>query len=162
MSVPDNGTWQRRMTMMKRFALSLAIATALATGAVANAIAAGPADSQDSSVRVVVKYTGKGQVDETHRVWLWLFDTPDIGPGSMPIAELSIGKNGDTVTFESVAAAKVWIAAAYDEHGTMSGSAPPPSGTPVGIYASSTGAPEGVKPGDKPAILTFDDSFRMP
>ena len=87
--------------MMKRFALSLAIAGALATGAVADAIAAGPADSQDSAVRVTVKYTGKGPVDETHRVWLWLFDTPDIGPGSMPIAELSIGKNGDTATFAS-------------------------------------------------------------
>lgn len=149
--------------MMKRFALGLAIATALASGTVADAIAAGPAaDSQDSSVRVTVKYTGKGQVDETHRVWLWLFDTPDIGPGSMPIAELSVGKNDDTATFQSVTAAKVWIAAAYDERGTMSGNAPPPSGTPVGIYASSTGAPEGVKPGDKPVILTFDDSQRMP
>jgi hypothetical protein len=150
------------MTMMKRFALSLTmIAIALATGAVADAIA-GPADSQDSSVRVIVKYTGKGPVDETHRVWLWLFDTPDIGPGSMPIAEQSVGKNGETATFEGVATAKVWIAAAYDVHGTMSGSAPPPSGTPVGVYASSTGAPEGVKPGEKPVNLTFDDSFRMP
>lgn len=148
--------------MMKRFALCLAmIATALATGA-AVAMAAGPAASQDSSVRVTVTYNGKGAVDETHRVWLWLFDTPDIGPGAMPIAELSIGKNGDTATFASVASAKVWIAAAYDVHGTMSGSAPPPSGTPVGVYASSTGAPEAIKPGDKPAILTFDDSFRMP
>ena len=147
---------------MKRFALSLAIAASLATGAVAGPIAAGPADSQDSSVRVTVKYTGKGPVDETHRVWLWLFDTPDIGPGSMPIAELSVGKNGETASFDSVSAAKVWIAAAYDVHGTMSGSAPPPSGTPIGIFASSTGAPEGVKPGDKPAILTFDDSQRMP
>lgn len=149
--------------MTKRFALSLAIATALATGAGADTIAAGPGlDSQDSSVRVTVKYTGKGAVDETHRVWLWLFDSPNIGPGAMPIAEISVGKNGDTVTFDSVAAAKVWIAAAYDEHGAMSGSAPPPSGTPIGIYASATGAPEGVKPGDKPAILTFDDSQRMP
>ena len=148
--------------MMKRIALSLAIAAALATGAVAEAIDAGPADSLDSSVRVTVKYTGKGPVDETHRVWVWLFDTPDIGPGSMPIAELSIGKNGDTASFDSVTAAKVWIAAAYDVQGTMSGSAPPPSGTPVGVYASSTGALEGVKPGEKPVTLTFDDSFRMP
>lgn len=144
--------------MMKRFTLSVAIATVLAI----SALAAAPVQSQDSAVRVSVKYTAKGPVDETHRLWVWLFDTPNIGPGAMPIAELSIGKNGDTATFESVAAAKVWIAAAYDEHGTMSGSAPPPSGTPIGIYASSTGAPEGVKPGDKPANLTFDDSFRMP
>ena len=144
--------------MTKRFALTLAIVTTLLTGAVADTIAVG----HDSSVRVAVKYTGKGPVDETHRVWVWLFDTPDIGPGAIPIAELSLGKNGDTATFESVAAAKVWIAAAYDERGTMSGSAPPPSGTPIGIYASSTGAPEGVKPGDKLVNLTFDDSFRMP
>jgi hypothetical protein len=110
-----------------------------------------------------VKYTGKGQVDDSHRLWLWLFDTPNIGPGSMPIAELSVGKNGGTATFDSVAAEKVWIAAAYDEHGSMSGNAPPPSGSPVGIYVSSTGAPEAVKVGDKtPVTLTFDDSQRMP
>lgn len=149
--------------MTKRIALSLAVAIAIAAVSVSTAIAAGPAaDSQNSSVRVTVKYTGKGAVDETHPLWLWLFDTPEIGPGSMPIAVLSVGKNGDTATFESVAAAKVWIAAAYDVNGTMSASAPPPSGTPVGVYASSTGAPEGVKPGDTPAILTFDDSFRIP
>lgn len=148
--------------MTKRFALSLAIATALAAADVAEAIAGPAADSQDASVRVTVKYTGQGPVDDTHLLWLWLFDTPNIGSGSIPIAVLSVGKNGDTATFESVAAGEVWIAAGYDVHGTMSALAPPPSGTPIGVYASSTGAPEGVKPGSKPAILTFDDSRRMP
>lgn len=150
--------------MMKRFAVTLAIATALAAGTVGNTTAAAAGgEAQASSVSVTATYTGKGQVDASHRVWIWLFDTPDIGPGSMPIAEMSVGKNGDTATFEGVVADKVWIAVAYDQGGTMSGSAPPASGSPVGVYASSTGAPQSVTPGDKnPATLTFDDSQRMP
>ena len=57
----------------------------------------------------------------------------------------------------------MWIAAAFDEQGVMSGKAPPPSGTPVGIYMGSDGVPKGVVPGDAAtAVLTFDDSLRMP
>ena len=45
----------------------------------------------------------------------------------------------------------------------MSGNAPPPSGTPVGVYMGSDGVPKGVVPGDAAtAVLTFDDSLRMP
>ena len=113
-------------------------------------------------VHVTVNYKGKGTVDARHRVWVWLFDTPDIGPGAMPIAEMSVEKNGSIADFQ-VDAGRVWIAVAYDESGTMSGNAPPPSGSPVSIYMSSTGAPEPVTPGDKgAATLTFDDSQRMP
>ena len=46
----------------------------------------------------------------------------------------------------------------------MMGDAPPPTGTPIGILAGGrTGAPVAVAPGAKePAVLTFDDSQRMP
>ncbi|OFW37952.1 MAG: hypothetical protein A3J29_04465 [Acidobacteria bacterium RIFCSPLOWO2_12_FULL_67_14b] len=148
--------------MTKHFVLSLAMAIAIAAGTVGDVMAAGP-DSQGSQVNVTVKYTGPGTVDASHRVWVWLFDTPDIGPGSMPVAELTIEKNGATATFEGVSGARVWIAVAFDEHGSMSGNAPPPPGTPVGIYATATGAPEAVTVGDtKPVTVTFDDSLRMP
>ena len=114
------------------------------------------------AVKVTVNYKGSGTVDAAHRVWVWLFDTPDIGPGSMPIAELSVAKNGEVASFE-VGNEQVWIAVAYDEKGVMTGNAPPASGSPIGIYASSTGAPEAVTPGAKGAVtLTFDDSQRMP
>ena len=115
------------------------------------------------TVKVTITYKGKGTVDGSHRVWVWLFTSPDIGPQAMPIAETWIDKNGGEAIFEGVAAERVWIAAAYDEHGTMSGNAPPPPGTPVGVYVGSDGAPRGVVPGDSTAaVLTFDDSFRMP
>lgn len=114
------------------------------------------------AVKVTINYQGRGTVDGAHRVWVWLFDSPDIGPGSTPIAESSVTKNGEVASFE-VGNERVWIAVAYDEKGVMTGNAPPAPGSPIGIYASSTGAPEAVIPGAKGAVsLTFDDSQRMP
>lgn len=115
------------------------------------------------TVKVTLNYKGKGTVDGSHRVWVWLFTSPDIGPNAMPIAELTVDQNGGVATFEGISAERVWIAAAFDEQGMMSGNAPPPSGTPVGVYIGADGVPKGVVPGDAAtAVLTFDDSFRMP
>ena len=131
------------------------LSTAVAASAGARVVA--------GTVKVTINYKGKGAVDSTHRVWVWLFTSPDIGPGSMPIAELTVEKNGGTAVFEGIAEDRVWIAVAYDERGVMAGSAPPPSGTPIGLYVGSDGAPRSVAPGDSTdAVLTFDDSFRMP
>lgn len=126
-----------------------------ALGAVAWAKAAG-------TVKVTVNYKGKGTVDAKHRVWVWLFDSPNIGPGAMPIAELSIDANGRLATFEGIDAPRVWIAVAFDEGGVMTGSQPPTSGSPVGILLSKDGMPRSVVPGDDAVELIFDDSQRMP
>ena len=150
---------------MKRIA-TVAVA-ALVLGATAHqpVVTAAPHEARVTagSVAVKVNYKGKGAVDDKHRVWIWLFGTPDIGPNSMPIAELSVTKNGEVAIFEGVGAEKVWIAAAFDEKGEMFGQAPPPPGTPVGVLLGPDGAPAGVVTGGKTeALLTFDDSFRMP
>lgn len=149
--------------MMKRMTV-LAAAAVLAFGTIGNTIPVGAAslDHAGGPVEVTVNYKGKGAVDSSHRVWVWLFDTPDIGAGSIPVAEMTIEKNGGTATFE-VGSSQVWIAVAYDEKGIMAGNAPPPSGTPIGIHASATGAPEPVTTGTKkPVVVVFDDSQRMP
>ena len=131
------------------------VSTVLAAAATAR-VAAG-------TVKVTLNYKGKGTVDGSHRVWVWLFTSPDLGPNSIPIAELSVDSNGGVATFEGVSAERVWIAAAFDHQGVMSGNAPPPSGAPVGVYLGSDGAPKSVEPGDAAtAVVTFDDSFRMP
>jgi len=93
---------------------------------------------------------------------VWLFDTPDIGPGSMPIAELSIDSNGGAATFDGIDAKHVYIAVAFDESGTMNGNAPPPSGSPIGVLLSKDGAPRSVAPDEDSVSVTFDDSQRMP
>lgn len=144
---------------------ALAVVVMMAAGGFADSVrihAKTPDAAAAGALKVTVNYKGSGTVDGSHQVWVWLFDSPDIGPSSMPIAEMAIDKNGATATFE-VGVDRVWIAVAYDEKGVMSGNAPPPSGTPIGIYASSTGAPEAVTPGAKGAVeVTFDDSQRMP
>ena len=123
------------------------------------------AKAEASGVSVTVKYTGKGTVDSTHRLWVWLFDNPNIGPDAIPIGEQSIDKNGGTATFPSVSAKQVYIAIAYDEGGGFMGSGPPPPGSPIALYgAKGPESPaQAVTPGPKAAVtVTFDDTQRMP
>jgi hypothetical protein len=115
------------------------------------------------NVKVTINYKGKGTVDGSHQIWVWLFDTPNIGPGSMPIDQMSLAKNGGQVEFQGVAPGQVYIAVAFDEKGAMTGDGPPPTGTPIGILADANGQPAGVAPGEKGlAVVNFDDSLRMP
>ncbi len=115
------------------------------------------------TVKVTVHYKGKGSVDADHKMWVWLFDSPDIGPGAIPIDQITLEKNDADAVFEGVGSETVWIAVAFDASGTMKGAAPPPPGTPIGILAGKDGAPAAVKSSSKDAVvLTFDDSQRMP
>lgn len=125
---------------------------------------------QAKSLKVTVSYKGKGKVDQSHGVYLFLFDTPDFvqNPGSaIPIAFQTLRANDESVTFGGLTVTTVYLVAAFDEKGTYDISAgAPPSGTPVALY----------KPGD-PQVPTpikleenkeleikfeFDDSIRMP
>jgi hypothetical protein len=114
-----------------------------------------------NTVSVTVNYAGSGTVDANHRLWIWLFPSPEIGPASMPIAEMPLEQNGATATFAGISAGEVWITVAYDEKGGFTGSAPPPTGSPVAIYADEQGKPKGVAPG-RLVTVTFDGSMRMP
>jgi hypothetical protein len=143
------------------FAFVMLMAAAVVHLSTAVAASAG-ARVAAGTVKVTISYKGKGTVDAKHRVWIWLFDSPDIGPGAMPIAELSIDANGRLATFEGINAPRVWIAVAFDEGGSMLGSQPPPSGSPVGLLLGADGMPRSVAPGEDGIVLTFDDSQRMP
>lgn len=150
--------------MMQRIA-ALVFATVTAAAVLGDTVrvhAAAAGDATAGAVNVTVNYKGKGAVDASHRVWVFVFDTPNIGPGAMPIAMDSVAKNGAVATFD-VAGERVWIAVAYDESGTMTGDAPPPPGSPIAIYGGNPTAPEAVVPGAKASVtITFDDSQRMP
>ena len=146
--------------------ITMTIAALLAALAPSNgALTAAPLETHITAgtVKVTVTYKGKGTVDASHQLWVWLFDSPNIGAGSMPIAQVSLDKNGAEAIFENVAGDAVYVAVAFDEKGAMMGDGPPPTGTPIGILAGKEGAPIPVTPGDKEvAKLLFDDSFRMP
>jgi hypothetical protein len=144
-------------TFWRMAALALALATVLSSS-----VRARETSAEAGPVKVTVKYTGPGTVDGTHRLWVWLFETPDIGPGAIPIAELSLEKNGGTATFDSVAATQVWIAVAYDVGGNFAGNAPPPSGSPIAIHGAAAGKPTPVSPGAKAVVtIAFNDAQKM-
>ena len=149
-----------------KHALSVAFAVLLTAAlSPAGRLNAAPADPAvvAGTVKVTVNYKGKGKVDAAHKLWVYLFDSPNIGAGSIPIGQIAIEKNGADAVFEDVAGDKVYVAVAFDEHGTMMGDGPPPTGSPIGVLSGADGAPSAVMPGAKTgAVLNFDDTTRMP
>ena len=145
--------------------LTVAVAAILAaTIAVpSSSLSAAANEVQAGTVKVTITYNGKGKVDATHKLWVYLFDNPNIGAGSMPIGMVAVDKNGADAVFDGVAGEKVYVAAAFDEQGVMTGDGPPPTGSPIGILAAADGMPIAVAPGPKGlAKLAFDDTNRMP
>jgi hypothetical protein len=132
----------------------------------AASLTAAPLETRTAAgtVKVTIHYKGKGKVDAAHKLWVWVFDSPNIGPTSSPIDQITLDSNDADAVFDGIASETVWIGAAFDESGAMTGNAPPPSGTPIGILAGTDGAPTAVVPAAKAAtvVLTFDDSQRMP
>ena len=111
-------------------------------------------------VSVTVTYTGKGKVDDTHEILVFLFDHPTPTVGSVPMAVQVTTKSGGTVTFKDVATTPVYITVVYDEAANYDGTTPPPAGAPIGAYRKD-GKPISVTPGPAARIkLSFDDSVR--
>ena len=109
---------------------------------------------------MTVTYKGKGTIDATHRVIVWLFSDGNITSASRPVDHLYVTKNGETVTFKGVTG-PVYVFAVYDEKGGYDGvGAPPPAGIPSATYRKAAqGPPTAVNPG-APVKFTFDDSER--
>lgn len=117
---------------------------------------------QAKELSVKVQYQGAGEVDSRNGIHLYLFDTPNISAGSMPIAMSSAWQNGSEVTFSYIHNATVYMVGAYGAYDPNMG--PPPTGTPVAFYRAGEPTPTPIAMDkDKVQIeFTFDDSFRMP
>ena len=148
---------------MKKVLTSVVVILLACLAPAAGALNAAPAVTVAGTVKVTITYKGKGTVDSSHKLWVYLFDTPNIGAGSMPIDQMALDKNGTDAVFENVAGDKVYVAVAFDEKGAMMGDGPPPTGSPIGILMGSDGTPNGIAPGgNAPVALNFDDTIRMP
>lgn len=119
------------------------------------------------ALEVKLNYTGSGEVDSKHRIFVFLFASPDFAQGNeMPVASMSASAKGETVVFSGVEQSPVYVITARDPAGNYDGqSGPPPSGSSMGIYSKTPGTPEPVKieSGQTTQIeLAFDDSAKMP
>ncbi|MGE5569679.1 MAG: hypothetical protein ACM3S5_11640 [Rhodospirillales bacterium] len=120
----------------------------------------------DRSLKVKLNYTGSGNVDEKHKIFIFLFDSPDFVQGDVaPFAAQTAAAKDQAVTFSSLSAPEVYIVAAFDPKGAYDGMAPPPSGSSAGMYTKEGGkpAPVNLEAGKTAQIeLAFDDSYKMP
>ena len=146
------------MTTYAKLATTIAVALAILAGGAAQA-------GQGGTLEVTVNYTGPGEVDAGHAVFLALYPTPAIEPGSVLAAQLATA-NGATVVFQNVGAATVYLSGLYDEQGGWTGTTTVPSGSPAAAYVSPGSfvpAPIEVAEGATVQVeFTFDDAFRVP
>src|SRR5438552_43033 len=83
---------------------------------------------QNLSVQVQLHYTGSGTVNATHKIFVALWDSPDLN-GPPADIQSTTAKNG-IVTFTNVKKSPVYASAAYDPTGHWDGaSGPPPTGS---------------------------------
>lgn len=121
-----------------------------------------PALATAGDVTVTATYTGKGVVDATTDILVFLFDHPNPTAESQPLGMQRVTKNGGAVTFKGIAASPVFVAVVYDETGAYEGQGAPPPGTPYLIYgvtAKTQARP--IVPGPKGKVtVRFDGSNR--
>jgi len=158
MGATSNGGLEGLMRKLSAGSMVLACVTSLTAAAYGAVI---PVMARAGDITVTVSYTGKGKVDDTHEILVFLFDHPTPTAESMPLAMQVITKSGGTATFKNVTQDVVYITLVYDENANYDGrSGPPPAGAPISAYAKD-GKPVPVKPGpDVKLKASFDDSRR--
>ena len=117
---------------------------------------------QAGELTVSATYKGKGVVDDSHEISVFLFDHPNPTEESRPMMMQVITKNGAATTFKGLGATPVYVVTVYDEKASYDGAVgPPPAGTPIATYGKA-GKPIAVTPapGAKVAVA-FDDSQRF-
>lgn len=131
------------------------------------ALFAGAQTKADRTLKIKLNYTGSGKVDAGHKIFVFLFDSPDFMQGGvMPIASESATAKDQTVTLSGLSADVVYVAAAFDPNRTYDGaSGPPPTGSSMGLYSKEPGKPAPIKlePGKTAEVeLSFNDTVKMP
>jgi len=116
---------------------------------------------------VQVSYTGSGAVNQNHKVFVALWDTPDFvkeGSQEAPVAIKSITASTGSIEFDNIQKSPAYVSMLYDPSGTWDAASAPPAGTSLGVYATNAGAPAPItlEAGKTTTIKAqFDDSFKM-
>src|SRR5260370_32781526 len=120
---------------------------------------------QGLTLQVQLHYTGTGTVDETHKIFVALWDSSSFADGAaIPVAVQSATSKNGTVTFSDVQKVPAYVSAAYDPTGNWDAQSPPPSGSSLGMYTKTPPKPEpiNIEPGNIAKVtISFDDSHKV-
>ena len=116
------------------------------------------------TLQVEVTYTGSGTVDASHKIYVALWDSPEVS-SAMPVQVKSIDSKHATATFTDVQTVPAYVSTAYDPSGSWDAQSPPPSGSSLGMYSSNPPKPDpiDIAPGKTTKVkVTFDDANKVP
>lgn len=121
--------------------------------------------NNNRTLKVQLHYTGNGKVDEKHKIFVFVFDTPDFTHGDAAPVDTheAVGKD-EEVTFSNVSQSPVYAALIYDPNGEYDGQSAPPSGVTVAMYSKTPGVPEPISIDSGKAVevtIAFDDSHKL-
>ena len=139
----------------------------LFSGAVFVSALTARAQDKSANLEVQVSYTGSGPVDESHKVYVVLWDNPNFvteEAGAPPIDLKGVPSKSASVQFDGVQMNPVYVSMVYDPSGKWDAQSPPPAGSSLGFYAKEPGKPAPIKleAGNTTKIsATFDDSVKM-
>ena len=153
-------------TFLTKTVVVFAVLLTVAVASAWSSAAAQESQPASKTLRLFVSYTGTGTVDPEHRIHAFVFDTPQINAGSMPIAWDSTSSSGTPMVF-TVSQPSVWVAVVFDKEGGYNPSVGPPlPGTPVALYSpTDPNGPTAISFGDRQELdvkFSFDDSILMP
>lgn len=136
------------------------------------------------TLKVTATYTGKGTVDQQHKIYVMVFDAnpftsstlvdateqripPAVEAGvTHVLAVQSVSEKQGTVSFYDVPAPTVYVIALFDKNGEYTGRIGSFSeGEPLGVYGNLPDKLEPIKLDRKKTAqitLTFDDSHLTP
>lgn len=120
-----------------------------------------------SALQVNVNYGGSGTVDQAHKIYVSLWDSPDFVKdgvnGIRPFATAPLTSKSGTVRFQDVQKNPVYVSMAYDPTGKWEANQEPPVGTFLAVYGATPGTPDPVQlePGKTTKVSAkLDDSFK--
>jgi hypothetical protein len=119
------------------------------------------------TLKAKLNYTGAGTVDDKHKIYVFVFDSPDFiqRQDAMPIAFGSTAAKDGLVTMADLSTSPVYLIAVYDPSGAYEGMSKPPTGASLAIYGKNPGEPGpiAIEAGKTIQVdVPLDDSFKMP
>lgn len=105
--------------------------------------------SKGSTLQVHVNYTAAGTVDDAHKLYVALWDTPDFvkdgASGTTPIAMKFVTDKSEVAEFTDLDRNPVFLSMAFDPRGKWDAQSDPPSGTSLGLYSTEPGVPAPIQ-----------------
>jgi hypothetical protein len=143
--------------MTKRLSAALGLFALFAICAVAQT------NADKRTIEVEVNYTGAGTVNASHKIYVALWNSPDLS-GGPPVTVKSLDSKKGMVTFSDVQIVPAYVSTAYDPTGNWDAQSPPPSGSSLGMYSKNPPNPQPIDVAAGKTIrvsITFDDSVKQ-